>query len=575
MPHPHPVKTATFEIGLVMAGAISAGAYTAGVIDFLIQALDEWQKAKESNQPNCPQHDVKIKVMASASAGGMTSALVSALINGEFTPVTSMPDSIPDESTIKNNILYSSWVKDIHILKLLSTDDLKDKNSPVKSILNSNVLDAIANSAINFTPTNFKRNYISDELHVYLTVTNLRGVPYSIYLEGATGEGHALSLHRDYMHFVLSERDPKINGTVWLNPNDPAHPNWKILKQSALATGAFPLGLAPRELSRESKDYDKRKWPIPQPPFNSIKGTGKCVNMKEIPPNWPQEFCKDRESFEYKFLCVDGGVIDNEPLELARRELAGEDIVNHRDPQKAKRAVVMIDPFPSVEPITQEEAEGFANYDMIKVFTQMFTSLKQQARFKIDELELAQSEHVYSRFLIAPTRSTKNNVKEKYPIASGTLGGFGGFLSEMFRIHDYQLGRRNCQQFLRRYFVLPLQAAKKNPVFAGQNSSQLEKYKVKIKGKDWIQIIPLLGTADKEVLPFEWNDLKVSDEYLNELKIDVKKRTKMVVNRLISHYISGFIARNIIKIIALTKRGAIVDTIMKMIKNDLEKYKLY
>jgi hypothetical protein len=28
--------TRTFEIGLVMAGAISAGAYTAGVIDFLI-----------------------------------------------------------------------------------------------------------------------------------------------------------------------------------------------------------------------------------------------------------------------------------------------------------------------------------------------------------------------------------------------------------------------------------------------------------------------------------------------------------------------------------------------------------
>ena len=35
-----------FEIGLVMAGAISAGAYTAGVIDFLIQALDEYEKAK-------------------------------------------------------------------------------------------------------------------------------------------------------------------------------------------------------------------------------------------------------------------------------------------------------------------------------------------------------------------------------------------------------------------------------------------------------------------------------------------------------------------------------------------------
>ena len=29
-----------FQLGLVMAGAISAGAYTAGVMDFMIEALD-------------------------------------------------------------------------------------------------------------------------------------------------------------------------------------------------------------------------------------------------------------------------------------------------------------------------------------------------------------------------------------------------------------------------------------------------------------------------------------------------------------------------------------------------------
>ena len=29
-----------------MAGAISAGAYTAGVLDFLMEAMDEWYAAK-------------------------------------------------------------------------------------------------------------------------------------------------------------------------------------------------------------------------------------------------------------------------------------------------------------------------------------------------------------------------------------------------------------------------------------------------------------------------------------------------------------------------------------------------
>ena len=36
-----------FRIGVNMAGAVSAGAYTAGVLDFLIEALDTWYEAKE------------------------------------------------------------------------------------------------------------------------------------------------------------------------------------------------------------------------------------------------------------------------------------------------------------------------------------------------------------------------------------------------------------------------------------------------------------------------------------------------------------------------------------------------
>ncbi len=40
-------------------------------------------------------------------------------------------------------------------------------------------------------------------------------------------------------------------------------------------------------------------------------------------------------------------------------------------------------------------------------------------------------------------------------MASAILGGFGGFLAEAFRRHDFYLGRRNCQAFLRWHFALP------------------------------------------------------------------------------------------------------------------------
>jgi hypothetical protein len=41
-----------FDIGLVRAGAVSAGAYTAGVIDFLVQALDGANAAGKAVPPH-------------------------------------------------------------------------------------------------------------------------------------------------------------------------------------------------------------------------------------------------------------------------------------------------------------------------------------------------------------------------------------------------------------------------------------------------------------------------------------------------------------------------------------------
>ena len=68
-----------FEIGLVMAGAISAGAYTAGVVDFLIQALDEWEKAKahaarnaipDFLKPDGPVLAVRLKTKVGSTEAG-------------------------------------------------------------------------------------------------------------------------------------------------------------------------------------------------------------------------------------------------------------------------------------------------------------------------------------------------------------------------------------------------------------------------------------------------------------------------------------------------------------------------
>ena len=80
---------------------------------------------------------------------------------------------------------------------------------------------------------------------------------------------------------------------------------------------------------------------------------------------------------------------------------------------------------------------------ILQVAKSLLPMLKNQVRFKPDELAAALDNSCYSRWLIAPSRSKPNDSgDERYAIATGVLGGFGGFLDIKFRAHDYQLGRR-------------------------------------------------------------------------------------------------------------------------------------
>jgi hypothetical protein len=110
-----------------MAGAVSAGAYTAGVLDFLMEALEELQKAKDVfrihlSSPSAglpvftnpvPLHEVSIKAFSGASAGGMCAAIASVMVQGSFDHITD-----PNATNTKNTF-YEAWVNQIDISKLL------------------------------------------------------------------------------------------------------------------------------------------------------------------------------------------------------------------------------------------------------------------------------------------------------------------------------------------------------------------------------------------------------------------------------------------------------------------------
>ena len=397
-----------FDIGLVMAGAISAGAYTAGALDFLIEALEAWQRAKDAGEA-VPSHGARIAVMAGASAGGICGAVAAVALGHDFAHVT------PRNLGQATNPLFQSWVKSIDIAPLLETDDLED-GQPLFSLLNTRRLDEIVAAVLATSGAPKARPYVADPLPVRLSVGNLRGVPYAFGLKGNTGAGHAMSLHGDDASFAIADARPADlkPGWTWLRrPNGAA---WAEFGTAALATGAFPLFLRARGLVRESHAVlDHRRFVLPgDGTTDPVTGPAKVI---EIPAAWPAP--KPDPAAPYKFLCVDGGIIDNEPLGLAHEILAGGPLGrNPRAGEKASRALLMIDPF--VEDTVLGPAELAP---VVKLIAPLLSAWKMQCRFKPMDLALAHAPGVYSRFLLAPSRGG-DHFPGAHPCASGGLAGF-------------------------------------------------------------------------------------------------------------------------------------------------------
>jgi predicted acylesterase/phospholipase RssA len=531
--------TNTFEIGLVLAGAVSAGAYAAGVIDFLIEAIDRWYAAKESEasrgipheQWRVPPHNIRLRAISGSSAGSMVAALAAVVLNEA--PCAVNPAHLPEKNDKKNK-LYSSWVVEADIAPMLETGDLKEKTEPLTSLLDSSFLNKLAEETIIIRQPVKPRAYVADPLALFICITNLRGVPYSIDFQGSKVVEHWMSNHADYLRFDIvktevGNKKVTIPTSVLLHPGQEDAKEkeaWKKLAQTAVASGAFPLALAPRIVRRDAADYNEWQWTV----SSTGSSSQDCSELSKIPPDWDGKAPTD-----YSFLAVDGGMMNNEPLEYARQEIAGAGKRNERSGENATRAIVMIDPFPDAVPVS---ADYTAETGLFGLASAIFKSLMSQAKFKIDELKLARDPNVFSRFIIAPTRdkTERENHKDKWPaLASNSLFHFGGFLHEEFRRHDFLLGRRNCQRFLQKYFILPLD----NPLFKQWPAALKQPgspYLLTFEGSDtyYLPIIPLVGDLNSETREPQppWPEMPATE--LDKFKKGFNTRIKLVLNQMVA-----------------------------------------
>ncbi|MDO9157434.1 patatin-like phospholipase family protein [Sediminibacterium sp.] len=451
----------TFHIGLCMAGAVSAGAYTAGVVNYLLTALDRWEQCR--GQAGVPTHRVQLSIIGGASAGGMTGFLTAAAINQR-----------------SKNLFHKSWVTmqgNNMMGPLLDCSDLKQPGL-FRSFLNGNFANELAEEAFSYSPSYWNETpaYIHPQLKVFATLTNLQGFTYPIsFNTDLKKKDHTMSVHYDYACFQLA--NPYQHGNGWMPVNLRTGLNANTFRDAALATGAFPLGLPARTLKRPLYAIQENKW----------------INQAGL--------TFDPTGSSYQSFHVDGGLMNNEPFEKVRELLNDlvftetKQLEDVNDFGQFRSTVLMVDPFPGnlAAPFNQHQS-------VVDVAKHTLYAMMQQMKAKPAPIADMLSKNKAGQFLIAPVRYTADQsitrIEGAKAIACGAINGFGGFISQDFREHDYALGQYNCEQFLRNHFTIPIEQFNSHPIFSkGYEGIDISPYQSARSSS--VQVIPIFKSEQK------------------------------------------------------------------------------
>jgi predicted acylesterase/phospholipase RssA len=553
----------TFEIGLALGGTVSAGTYSAGVLDFLIEALDAWTVAKNAGDPLAPRHKVKIRIVCGTSGGGVNAVLLSRALAYAF------PHRALLEPGVAANPLHDTWVEDIDIRELLKTDDLS-RSQEVQSLLCGNCIRDAAVKAGSYRGaplgalgTPHVRDYVDETLPVVVTLTNLRGVQYSSHFLGAMNRHEFYTDRADHMRFrvdvsgkALPRPDDLKPYEIWVGeePGADGKNPWDAITAAARGTAAFPVGLPPVVLDRKVEHYRYR--------YAVVETADRRPKAVWLRPEWRYLIAEGyAQDDPYRFLCVDGGCFNNEPISFAREYLAGVTGENERDGSKANRAVILVDPFADRAKIGPDR-EG----DMLTTAGLTLGAMTSGARFQTADMSLFTDSEVFSRFLVNPMR--KNPAGGTWAggeaLAASGLAAFMGFMCRDFREHDFQLGRRNCQAFLKAHFTLKPD----NPLFDGWTEEQ-KKHFAEFTQKGELPIIPLLGPAEAEVQLPEWPRGKFDPE---SIRSAIAARLKKLAGKEAAPFLSGpwLLLLPIIKHLG----GRAAKPVVAMIRQELAKKQL-
>jgi len=484
-----------------LTGAVSAGTYAAGVLDFLIEALDEFYAARERDD-DTPIHDVVLTGLSGASAGAQTALILASSIAYRFAPmrhesIAAAHSSGPARGA--RNPFFHHWVEmnDLH-------DYLTTRDRPVQSVLDSTNIDLVVRSVLDFGTGLVRtcRPWVANHLRLGIAMTNLRGMPTSYANQPAAGD-HEFTRHADSMYFSISG----LGSASTPAPKGVEHPLampesaadkccawYETLGRACVASGAFPLVFKPRTLERPTSDY-------------------RAPGSHALPPS---------ES-TYAFCALDGGVFNNNPQDIAARL---------REESGSSPTIVL-----TIGSAPSRAADGPTNADSLSIAGSggaLLSAIWNEARFRPDALTFRDEPGDYANFLLFPSgasigaRAAQRGDDALY--GSG-LGGFAGYFAVDFREHDFMLGRRNARAALGDYLCLP----EKHSLFNHWTEDQRKRYRVvnPVTKVSELPIIPLSPALARSVSDIEVEALPlVAAPDVEGYRSPIRRRLRHVVRGL-------------------------------------------
>jgi hypothetical protein len=160
------LEPGVFEFALVLGETVSAGSYTAGAVDFLIEALDCLSNAQL--QDRAPKHTVRLKLIAGTSGGGVNAAIAARILAYDYPHVRR---ATPIGANGSGNPFYDVWVNTLRLDRFLDTSDIGQQ---LTSLLNGKLIDDGAAAIIAFANGQPRaRDWVAEPLRIILTLTSL------------------------------------------------------------------------------------------------------------------------------------------------------------------------------------------------------------------------------------------------------------------------------------------------------------------------------------------------------------------------------------------------------------------